>query len=236
MKIKGHRDEHLRDIFVRLLGHDPRFALTDTEVSLAEDPRERAPLGELSFAVVDTETTGSSPSRGDRLTEIAAVRVRNGCVVDRYATLVNPDRPIPPAITRLTGITDAMVAKAPSFERIAPELLDFLGDAVIVAHNAPFDRAFLDSELRRVYNRALVAPSVCTVQLSRRVVPGLESYRLDMLASHFGISIRDRHRALGDAEATSEIFCCLLEHLEANEVANLRAAKAFRAAAPVPTP
>ena len=128
-------------------------------------------------------------------------------------------------ITHLTGITDKMVAKAPQFEEVAPEFLDFVGDAVLVAHNAPFDRAFLDAELRLAYGRRLLTPFVCTVQLSRRVVPGLKSYRLDMLAAHFGVDIVDRHRALGDAAATGAVFCRLLERLHEHEGADLRSAR-----------
>ena len=228
MRIKGQKLERLRAIFVQLLSHDPRFEVDSAEIRLVEDPRERRPLSELDYVVLDTETTGSSPTRGDRLTEVAAVRVREGRVVDRFATLVNPGRPIPPAITRLTGITDAMVGRAPVFVDVVEQMLDFFGDAVLVAHNAPFDRAFIDAELGRVYNRALVAPYLCTVQLSRRVVPGLESYRLDSVADYFGVRIANRHRALGDAEATGEIFCCLLEDLRSSEVADLRAARTFR--------
>lgn len=231
MRIKGLSDDRLHHIFTNLLAHDPRFELTASTLALVEDPREREPLDALEFAVVDTETTGSSPTRGDRLTEVAAVRVRGGRVVDRFETLVNPGRRIPPAITRLTGITDRMVARAPEFCRVAPALLDFIGDSVVVAHNAPFDRAFLDGELRRAFNRQLLAPFVCTVQLSRRVVPGLPSYRLDAIADHFGVRIAHRHRALGDAEATGEVFCRLLDELRSHEVADLRGARAFRRAA-----
>jgi DNA polymerase-3 subunit epsilon len=220
----------LREIFGNLLGHDPRFEVTAEGVRLAEDPRERLPLGELEFTVVDTETTGGSTTHGHRLTEVAAVRVRDGRVTGRFSSLVNPERPIPPAITRLTGITNAMVAEAPMFDAVAGPLLDFLGDSVIVAHNAPFDRAFLDAELRRAYGRRLLSPFVCTVQLARRIVPGLPSYRLDALAGHFGVRIVDRHRALGDAVATGEVFCRLLERLASHDVVDLRSARRFRLA------
>jgi DNA polymerase-3 subunit epsilon len=230
MRIEGLGDDRLREIFRNLLGRDPRFEVTEAGLRLAEDPRERRPLGELDFTVVDTETTGGSSAYGDRLTEVAAVRVRDGRVAGRFSTLVNPRRPIPPEITRLTGITDAMVAGAPGFEAVAAPLLDFIGDSVLVAHNAPFDRAFLDAELARHFGRRLLSPFVCTVQLSRRVVPGLSSYRLDAVASHFGVRIVDRHRALGDAEATTEVFCRLLDRLARHEVADLHAARRFRLA------
>jgi len=230
MRIRGVDEGRLREMFGNLLAHDPRFDVSLEGVRLAEDPRERLPLGDLEFTVVDTETTGGSSSHGHRLTEVAAVRVRDGRVTGRFSTLLNPERPIPPMITRLTGITDAMVGSAPRFEAVAAPLLDFLGDSVIVAHNAPFDRGFLDAELRRAFNRRLLSPFVCTVQLARRVVPGLPSYRLDAVASHFGVRITDRHRALGDAEATGEIFCHLLERLADHEVADLRSARRFRLA------
>jgi DNA polymerase-3 subunit epsilon len=232
MRIKGLPEDRLRHIFANVLAHDPRFELTEAGIRLAEDPRERLPLADLDFVVVDTETTGGSSSHGHRLTEVAAVRIRDGRVVDRFASLVNPERTIPPEITRLTGITNAMVAKAPAFDSVAPDLLDFLGTSVIVAHNAPFDRAFLDAELRRTYGRRLASPFLCTVQLARRVVPGLGSYRLDALAEYFSVSIANRHRALGDAEATGEVFCRLLEHLHTYEVSTLRAARRFRLARP----
>ena len=228
MRITGLSDDRLRHIFANVLAHDPRFEVTDVGIQLAEDPRERLPLAEVDFVVVDTETTGGSAGHGHRLTEVAAVRVRDGLVVERFASLVNPERPIPREITRLTGITDAMVARAPTFDRVAPDLLAFLSTSVIVAHNAPFDRAFLDAELRRAYGRRLASPFVCTVQLARRVVPGLKSYRLDALAGHFGVSIQNRHRALGDAEATGEVFCRLLERLRSHDVSDLRAARKFR--------
>ena len=230
MRIRGINEDRLCEMFGNLLAHDPRFEVRADGVRLAEDPRERLPLSELEFTVLDTETTGGACSHGHRLTEVAAVRIRGGRVTGRFSSLVNPERPIPPMITRLTGITDAMVTSAPRFEAVASPLLDFLGDSVLVAHNAPFDRAFLDAELRRAFNRRLLSPFVCTVQLARRVVPGLPSYRLDSVASHFGVRITDRHRALGDAEATGQIFCRLLERLADHEVADLHSARRFRLA------
>lgn len=228
LRIKGVRLERLRDMFVNLLADDPRFELSSGVIRYAEDPRERRPLGELEFTVIDTETTGTGFAHGHRLTEVAAVRIRNGKIVDEFSTLLNPGRPIPPFITQLTGINDRMVAKAPAFEKIAPELLDFIGDSVLVAHNAPFDRAFLDGEFAYAFNRRLLTPFVCTVQLSRRLVPGLESYRLDSVTEHFGVAIENRHRALGDAEATARVFCRLRATLMDYNVPNLKEARSFR--------
>jgi DNA polymerase-3 subunit epsilon len=162
---------------------------------------------------------------------VAVVRVRGGQPRERFSTLVDPARPIPPAITRLTGISRASVEGAPTFEQAAPALLEFIGDAVVVAHNAPFDRAFLQAELRRAYNRSLVTPFLCTVRLARRLVPGLPSYRLDVLAAAFDLLIRDRHRALGDAEATAEILCRLLARLGPCSLRDLRVRRRAKAGA-----
>ena len=228
LRIKGVRQERLREMFVNLLADDPRFELLQGVIRYAEDPRELVPLKKLDFTVIDTETTGTGFSHGHRLTEVAAVRVRHGRMTEHFTTLINPRRPIPPFITALTGINDRMVAKAPGFEEIAPQLVDFIGDSVLVAHNAPFDRAFLDGEFAYALNRRLLTPFVCTVQLARRLVPGLESYRLDSVTEHFGVEIENRHRALGDAEATARVFCQLRAKLLECKVVNLKEARAFR--------
>ena len=233
MRIEGLGEERLRYIFGQLLAADPRFELCDGGVRLREDARERLPLSTLEFAVLDTETTGGSPRHGHRVIEVAAVRVRDGRPGEHFSTLLDPGRPIPQAITRLTGISRLTVAGAPTFERAAPGLLAFIGDAVVVAHNAPFDRAFLQSEFRRAYNRSLISPFLCTVRLARRLAPGLPSYRLDVLASHFGITVRHRHRALGDAEATAEILCRLLEGADPFSMHDLRPSRRS-AARPAP--
>jgi len=224
MRMEGVAAERLRHIFGQLLDGDPRFELDGDSVRLAEDPREAAPLGGLDFVVVDTETTGCSAARS-RVIEIAAVRVSAGAIADRFETLIDPGCPIPPMITRLTGITRHSVLGQPTFEQAAPGFLEFVGDAVLVAHNASFDRGMLDAELSRTFNRRLRSPFLCTVRLGRLLVPGLPSYRLDALAAHFHVLIANRHRALGDAEATAEIFVRLLEHIAPYSMGDLRRAK-----------
>lgn len=179
----------------------------------------RAPrLREMSYAVVDLETTGSvpwrgdaSPRAGDRITEVAAVVVRNGELVHTYETLVNPERSIPPFITRLTNISWEMVKDKPTFREICDELLDVLEGHVFVAHNAPFDWGFLSAEVQRTTGRTLVGRRLCTVRLARRILPQLRSRRLDSVADHYGIEIGARHRAGGDAEATARILLRLLD-------------------------
>lgn len=167
-------------------------------------------LDSLSYAVVDVETTGTRAGVDDRITEIAVVVVRSGEVVQRYETLVNPERSIPPMITALTHITWEMVKDAPRFGDICDDLLDVLSDNVFVAHNAEFDWRFVSSEVARATGRRLEGRRLCTVRLARRVLPHLPSRRLDSLAHYYGVEIVDRHRALGDADATATILLRLL--------------------------
>jgi len=165
----------------------------------------------LSYAVVDVETTGGSPMTGHRVTEIAAVIVREGRVAETFETLVNPERSIPPFITRLTHITPSMVRDKPTFREIAPRVADLLRGHVFVGHNAAFDRRFVRAEADRAGCDVPVDRVLCTVRLARRLVPHLRRRSLDYLAHHFGVPIGDRHRAMGDAMATAHCFIRLLD-------------------------
>ena len=169
-------------------------------------------LEELSFAVVDVETTGSSPDRGDRITEIAAVRVERGEVRDVFSTLVNPERSIPPFITALTRITWDMVKDAPRFADVCDDVLARLHGRVFVAHNASFDWKFITAEVARASGRRIDGRRLCTVKLARAVLPQLRRRSLDWVCNHFGVEIVDRHRAGGDAVATAH---CLIRMLRA---------------------
>jgi DNA polymerase-3 subunit epsilon len=171
-----------------------------------------APLHELEYVVVDVETTGRS-GVADRVTDVAAVVVREGRIAERFATLVNPGQWIPPFITRLTGITNAMVATAPPFEHVAAELAAALGNRVFVAHNAAFDWTFLSAEFARAHRRRLRRERLCTVRLARRLLPHLPRRNLDAVSAYYGVEIADRHRALGDAAATADVFVRMLDEL-----------------------
>ena len=185
-------------------------------VLLPEDPAD--PLRSLEYAVVDVETTGGSPQRGHRITEFAAVRVRGtGEVVEEFSTLVNPLRPIPRFITALTGIDPAMVAAAPRFEDIAERVRRVLAGAVFVAHNAAFDRRFVEMELACT-GQALLGRTLCTVRLARRTVPEVTHRSLDALSYFFGLENEARHRALGDARVTAAILRRLLDRVEERDV------------------
>ncbi|MFN2398956.1 MAG: PolC-type DNA polymerase III [Gemmatimonadaceae bacterium] len=167
-------------------------------------------LCNLSYVVVDVETTGSSPWNGDRVIEVAAIVVRDGAIVDHFETLVNPDRAIPPVVSALTRISWGMVKDAPRFGEICDDLLATLSGNVFVAHNAMFDWRFICQEVERASGRRLVGRRLCTVRMARRILPHLWSRRLDVVAQHYGIEIAMRHRAGGDAAATAHLLLCLL--------------------------
>lgn len=185
-------------------GADRREALDEHET----------PLREMRFAVVDVETTGTSPSSADRITEIAIVHVERGEVVEAYETLVNPERSIPPAIVSLTNITWEMVRDAPVFARVASEVLSGLKERVFVAHNAAFDWRFVSWELTRASGLQLSGDRLCTVRLSRALLPQLPRKSLDSVTHYFGVEISARHRAMGDALATAHVLTRLLRLAE----------------------
>lgn len=174
-------------------------------------PADPGRLATLTYAVVDVETTGGSPWYGHRVTEIAAVVVRRGRIAECFETLVNPERSIPPYITRLTHITQDMVRDKPTFRDVCPEVTRVLRGHVFVAHNASFDWRFVTAEVGRAGGMLEVARQMCTVRLARRLLPHLRRRSLDYVAHHYGVPIAQRHRAMGDALATAHCLVRLLE-------------------------
>jgi DNA polymerase-3 subunit epsilon len=178
---------------------------------------EGTAFDDVPFLVVDVETTGVSAWAGDRITEVAAVLVQRGEVREAFQSLINPGRPIPSFITRLTGIDDAMVRDAPRFAEIAGFLAQEMVGRVFVAHNARFDWNFLSAEYDRVAAaplKSLTNEQLCTVRLARRFLSHLPRRNLDAVAHHYGIEIDGRHRAMGDARATAHVLVGLLKDAE----------------------
>lgn len=169
-------------------------------------------IDQATFVIVDTETTGSRAGE-DRLIEVGAARLVGGEVVDTFQQLVDPGRHVPRRITRLTGISTAMVYGQPSAAETMPAFVDFLGDAVLVAHNLPFDARFLDVALAEAGLPPLQNPALDTLRLARRLLSSFPSKGLSHLTAHFGIAVNGRHRALGDAVATAELLVILLDRL-----------------------
>lgn len=170
------------------------------------------------FAVIDVETTGGG-IHGNRLTEICVVLLRGTKVVDKFTSLINPEKEIPRHITGLTGIDNAMVADAPKFYEVAKKVEELTRDAIFVAHNVNFDYNVLRNEFLELgfeYNRR----KLCTVRLSRKLIPGLFSYSLGRLCDSINIPISNRHRAEGDTDATVILFQRLLSLDEDHKVIN----------------
>jgi DNA polymerase-3 subunit epsilon len=177
-------------------------------------------LRETTFVVVDLETTGGRMNgrdgkTADAITEIGAVKVRGGVVLGEFATLVDPQRSIPPQIVQLTGITTAMVCDAPTIAAVLPMFLEFARGAVLVAHNARFDMGFLRAAADQCDIRWVRPQTLCTVQLARRVLSREEapSVRLAALAQLFAVANEPTHRALDDARATVEVLHALIERV-----------------------
>lgn len=181
--------------------------------SIPEAPDDDV-LATVPFIVVDLETTGGTFANGHRITEIAAVLVHRGEVRTVFESLVNPERAIPPAVMRLTRIHWEMVRRAPAFRDICSQLLGALEGRVFVAQNANFDWRFLSAEVERATGRPLEGRRLCTVRLSKRVLPQLRRRSLDYLSMHYGVENEARHRAGGDARATAAVFVRMLRDLE----------------------
>ena len=166
------------------------------------------------YAIVDIETTGGHPTQ-NRITEISVFIHDGQRVINHFETLVNPEISIPPYIQAFTGISNEMVANAPSFSDIAPQLYDLLKGNIFVAHNVNFDHSFVKHQLQEL-SLELNVKKLCTVRLSRKIVPGHKSYSLGNICAALGIHLANRHRAGGDAQATVKLF----EHLLANDAEN----------------
>ena len=209
-------NRHTADrIAAALLAADTRFGRTpDGRWMLAAPPPDASPaLEDCKFAVVDVETTGVRAFRGDRIMEIAVVRL-DGTVA--FHSLVNPGIPIPEFVAGLTGIDARMVRNAPPFEEIVDRLLVALEGSVFVAHNARFDWAFVSTEIERACGLLLQGPRVCTVRLARKLLPDLPRRNLDTVSYHFGIEIEGRHRATPDAVAAAKCLAKLLTLAQGN--------------------
>ncbi len=225
----SHIDDELAGLLVGdLIRDDRRFKIIEgSTIELQLNDCDTRLLDDLDFVVVDVEATGAKMPP-NRIIELGAYRIRGKRIVDNFLTLVNPEIPIPRFVASLTGINNEMVKPAPLFADVVPRWLDFVGNAVLIAHNAPFDTNFINHEISRVYpGQRMVNPHLCTVTLSRRAIPGLANYRLETVAQNFSIPISERHRAGSDALATAEVFLHLLDRLAASGVKDLAAAHKY---------
>ncbi|MDE7417620.1 MAG: PolC-type DNA polymerase III [Lachnospiraceae bacterium] len=207
------------------LDHDDDFkVIYGVEGYLVDDLKEIVTDGkgqtlDEAYVVFDIETTGFSPVT-NRIIEIGAVKVENGQITDRFSTFVNPEVPIPFDIEKLTSINDSMVIDAETIESVLPKFLEFVGDAVLVAHNANFDVGFIKENAKR-QNLSVDFTYVDTVGIARTLLTGQAKYTLDAVAKTLKISLENHHRAVDDAECTAEIFLKFIEMLKKDNVNTL---------------
>ncbi|RKD24266.1 PolC-type DNA polymerase III [Ammoniphilus oxalaticus] len=193
--------------------------LVNDGVPLAYSPID-LPLKDATYVVFDVETTGLSAVY-NTIIELAAVKVKDGEVIDRFERFANPHEPLTNTIIELTGITDDMLVDAPEVDQVLREFKEFIGDSVLVAHNARFDMGFLNAGLRKMNEAELTNPVVDTLELSRFILPELRNHRLNTLCRHLDVELVSHHRAVYDAEATANVLWKLIQGLEERNVHNL---------------
>ena len=226
LPLPSAEDRH-RAVEARRLPLPERPEFYDFDLLDRVDPAvvDDTPLRRLTYVVFDTETTGLDPSAGDEIVSIAGIRIVNGRILrgETFDRLVNPARPIPATSTEVHGITAAMVEAAPPIAEVLPQFRQFVGDAVLVAHNAAFDMKFLTLKQQACGVR-FDNPVLDTVLLAALVHGTAGSLTLDALAARYGVTLSesDRHSALGDSIATAEVFRHLVDLLETVHVKTLR--------------
>lgn len=172
------------------------------------------------YTIFDTETTGLSPDQGDRIIEMAAIKIIDGKITnEKFDALIDPQVPISLSASAVNGITDNMVKNKPTMDKILPKFLNFVGDSALVAHNAKFDKKFLQAEINKAGINLPIPKFVCTLNLSRKIFPYERSHNLDVIADRLDIRIKEeeRHRALGDVMITAQVFIKFLEIIKKNQ-------------------
>ncbi len=191
----------------------------DDGVPIVHYEAERV-LKDETYVVFDTETTGLSAALNS-IIEIGAVKLKNGEVVEIFETFVDPKERLPKKITEITGITDEMLVGAPLIEDALPKFIDFIGDSILVAHNARFDIGFIQMGLQKLGMQSISNPVIDTVELARFLYPKMKNYKLNTLADAFGVKLENHHRAYHDAEATGHLLWKMVVDLEEKEITNL---------------
>lgn len=185
--------------------------LVDDGKGVVENPRDKKI--DTDYVVFDIETTGFS-ARNDKIIEIGAVKIEGGNVVSEFSRLINPETVIPDKIVELTGITDQMVSGKPKIETVLPEFLEFIGDSVLVAHNAQFDMSFMRAKTETILSRKVENTVLDTLSISRTIYPKLKNHKLNTVAKHLGVSLENHHRAIDDSKATAQILLKSIEVLK----------------------
>ena len=203
----GQPQRHVR----KILSQDPRFSeFSDGNWKIAKWPYQPdQDLDNVKYCVFDLETTGGVPPL-HRIIEIGACKMMGGEVVETYEALVDPERPIPDYVKKLTGIKNKDLANARNLEEVLEEFVKFSEGCVLVAHNASFDVNFINSECTRILGKPIDAPNLCTLKMSKFLVRECNSHKLEAMAEFFQVDLGPRHRALGDATMTAQILVQLI--------------------------
>ncbi|MEA3494196.1 MAG: exonuclease domain-containing protein [Candidatus Margulisiibacteriota bacterium] len=178
-------------------------------------------LESLEFTILDIETTGLEPADSE-ITEIGAFKVKGKEIQDLFSSLIKTYYPISQKITELTGINDAMVKDSPPAKEVLPRFIEFIGDSILIAHNADFDINFIKYHLKKLNQPEMNNRVVCTVKLARYLLPNLRNHKLHTVAAHFGLKAENRHRAVGDAELTYQIWTHFIDMLKERGISNKR--------------
>ncbi len=177
-------------------------------------------LDQTTFIFLDTETTGDQPHR-DRIIELSAIKVRGEEILESFDELIDPEMKLPEICEQVSGITQDMVRGKPKFGQVVDRFLEFLGDDIIVAHNADFDRQFVNHELMMAGKPTLSNAQFCTWRLSKRILPKMERYSLEFLADYYGIDKGEAHRALDDTKTAWQFFRKMVGMMRQKDLANL---------------
>ncbi len=183
--------------------------MIDDEAPMITNPKDKK-IEEEEFAVFDIETTGLN-SHTNKIIEIGAVKIKAGRIIDRYSQLINPGIPIPYHITEITSITNEQVANQPKIDEVIGKFVEFIGDAVLVAHNAPFDMGFIKRDIKEYLNIDLESSVIDTLQMARDLFPDFKKYGLGDLNKSLGLALEKHHRAVDDSQATANMFIIFLE-------------------------
>jgi len=171
----------------------------------------------MEVVIIDIETTGLYPEQSE-LIEIGAINVDKKDIKGIYNPLIKPKNPIPKEIEKLTAISNDIVKNHPPAEEVLPDFIKFINDKILIAHNAEFDVGFLKYHLRKILGKELNNQNICTVKLARYLLPGLANHKLHTIANYYKIPIPNRHRALGDAEITFQVWQRLIDELKKKEI------------------
>ncbi len=197
--------------------NDEQFKGLEKDFPFLSRARINGALENLDYVVVDIETTGLEATKRE-IIEVAAIKGRGQTVIDGFESSIMPEKPIPREIENLTGINQEMVEGSPTAAKVLKDFIDFAGNSVLIAHYADFDMGFLKHHSKKELNHEIRNGILCTVKLSRALLPGLYNHKLHTIAGHFNLPISNRHRAMGDAEITFNVWNKLVELMKTKNI------------------